>query len=173
MKPFVRSFGGMAAITAVLSVALVMAGVTGRMILVGEDTRQAVAQAVGPVSTPAPTAIPGESTPIPLPSGPLPPTPPPPPREGPVEITRHVLTTMVPPSAKRQLTADIIAYRSHPPHLGVIWVVLYHLPTGTYVILNENGDEIQRRERDAQAARVLEGVLNNATLKATALELAR
>jgi hypothetical protein len=86
-----------------------------------------------------------------------------------------------PAEFKRQLQPDVLAYQIRPPHRDVKQVVVYHLSSGSYVILDANGNEVARKARDAQERDVVgtsqglqavEGVLNNATLKARALELA-
>jgi hypothetical protein len=87
-----------------------------------------------------------------------------------------------PAEFKRQLQPDVLAFQIRPPHRDVKQVVVYHLPSGSYVILDANSNEVSRKARDARERDVVgtspglqavEGALSNATLKARALELTR
>jgi hypothetical protein len=180
-----------AGLSATVCASFIIGSAIGAVLLAGPSAEsQSMMQPTLPPNTPVPTTIPSLSTPIPVsPSERLLPTPPARPTESPVEITRKVIAS-IPPEFKRQLAPDVIAFQTRPHRHdqtgrrqeGARRVVIYHLPTGSAVILDANGNEIYRRARDSQerpvvgtspGLQVVEGVLSNAALKARALELAR
>jgi hypothetical protein len=155
------------------------------------EAQLAVAQSPPPATpTPQPASPTPRATPMPLPNvnptisspapvrtGPVPPVPPV--RRTTLEINQEAIARLD-ASRKRELTADVVAIRIRSLHVGDVEIALFHLPTGAQIILSPIGTELRRfqgfgenRARELTATRELEEVLNNASLKAKALELAR
>lgn len=121
--------------------------------------------------TPTPTNVP-DTTPT-LPPGPLPPTPPPPKHTNWLEATRQVIANLD-TSRKRGLTQEVVAIKTYGlPERPTLEIVLFHLPTGSQIIVDRNGNELHRFITDDGAQTKLEGVKNDATLMQEALSLAR
>lgn len=167
----------------IVCASFLIGGVAGAAFLADRPAEsQGLRQPTLPPNTPVPTTNPSLSTPIPLTASQRQlPTPPAPPRQSPVETTRQVIAA-APAEFKRQLTPEVVAFQIRPPHRDVKQVVVYHSPSGSYVIMDANGNEVSRKARDAneqdvpvlsQGLQTVQEALSNATLKARALELVR
>ena len=58
------------------------------------------------------------------------------------------------------------------PERQILEIVLYHLPTGSQIIIDAQGQELRRAICDPASKRALVEVLETPELKARALELA-